>query len=206
MEVRADVALSQTGPGSSGGMATGELFHALWVCRDVFNGAVVVNSGAHSLLHSPAMPARYRHLLYNYRVRPQLRSPLLLLKTLKLPCCKLLVYLSACSQSGTLQVAECDDADTFPLPAAGAHSRGDCYMCVCVCVLLHRCFVWYWFDAMVQFPPRRAEAMLMYYQQASVRIDLSDRQRAAADQTRGLLRLVRDANGVCCYHVVYDIV
>jgi hypothetical protein len=95
-------------------MTTVELFDALWACREFFNGAVVVNGGAASLLYNPALPARRKDLLYNHQVRPQLLSLLLLsLKALKLPCCRLQVYSSVCSQSGTLRVAECDDADTL---------------------------------------------------------------------------------------------
>lgn len=38
--------------------------------------------------------------------------------------------------------------------------------------------------------------MLMYYDQANVRIDVDAKGRAAAHQTRGLKRLVRDANTI----------
>lgn len=50
-------------------------------------------------------------------------------------CCKLRVYLSARSKSGTLQVAEFDDADPFLLHAAGAQSRGLQYVYACVCYI-----------------------------------------------------------------------
>lgn len=64
------VAVCQTGPGSSGGMTTVELFDALWACRGSFKGAMVVNGGATSLLYNPAMPALRRDLQYNHLVRP----------------------------------------------------------------------------------------------------------------------------------------
>jgi len=91
------VALCQTGPGSSGGMTTVELFHALWACRGSFQGAMVVNGGATSLLYNPATPALRRDLQYNHLVRPQSSACSCRFQPSELQFWGLPGYLSACS-------------------------------------------------------------------------------------------------------------